>query len=418
MQLKKIFNHVLFKNFTSLSILQISNYAFPIITFPYLVRVLGPEKFGLVSFAAVSVAYFGVLIDYGFNLSAPREISIHRKDEAKISKIVSSVFTIKIFFAALSSFVLYFVVGSFDRLTMNEELYYLSFIAVIGHSLFPLWFFQGIEKMYVITIINVITRAIATVSIFILVVTPDDILTLVFINGASALVIGVCGVIVLVYKFKVKLRIQPIQEIKEQLINGKEIFFSTVAISLYSITNPFLLGLIGGEIYVGFFVAADKIRAAVQGIFSIIGQTVYPRLAEIFNSSLDDGLRFTRRLIRGPGVVNGLLCLLMFIFAEEIVNLLLGEGYGQSVMVLRIIAFLPLIIFLSNIAGIQIMLNIGYKKQFSSLIMKAAVINLILSVILVPMFFEIGSAISVLLTEIFVTTAFVIFLHKKQIKLF
>ena len=128
----------LLENFFSLSLLQAANYILPLITIPYLVRVLGPEKFGLVSFAQAFIQYFVFLTDYGFNLSAVRKVSIYREDAKKISQIFSSVFVIKFLLCILSFSILASLVFSVDKFRSDWELYFVTFGMVVGNLLLPI----------------------------------------------------------------------------------------------------------------------------------------------------------------------------------------------------------------------------------------------------------------------------------------
>lgn len=408
---------VLLKNFTSLSAVQVANYLFPLITLPYLVRVLGPEGYGLFNFAFAFIAYFITISDYGFNLTAPREISINRDDKEKLTEIFSSVLSIKGGLLIAGFLLLFLVVNLFSKFKENEIIYYVMFLIAVGHAIYPLWFFQGMEKMKYISFTTITIKAITVLLIFLLVKTRNDLFTLVAIHSFSSLALGVSGIGFVFLKFKVRFKLQSFDTLKYHFFEGGYIFLSTAAINLYTSTNTFILGLFAGDAIVGYFSAADKIRAAVQSLFSTISQTVYPHLAAIFTRSFEEGISFVKKMTRYFGGISFLACLLVFIFSDKIILLVLGSQYEQSILVLRIISFLPFIILMSNIAGIQTMLNTGYKKEFSRIIMVAAIINLAISFIIVPVFFEIGSAVSVVITEIYVTLAMIVFLIRKGIKI-
>ncbi|MFH1196002.1 MAG: flippase [bacterium] len=417
MKLNKI-NKTLLQNFTSLSILNLANYLFPMITLPYLVRVLGPEKYGLVNFAAAFVGYFGILTDYGFNLSATREISIHRNDKEKLIQIYNSVLSVKFILFLLSTTILSIILITIPFFAKNYLVYLLSFGTVFGSVLFPIWFFQGMENMKYITILNIIFRSIATIFIFILITQPAHFHTLILINSMSIISIGIAATLLIFFIFKIPFRAPSKSEILFQFKEGWSLFISSFAISLYTISNTFILGLFADLRIVGYFSAADKIRAAFQGLFSTISQTVYPHFANTFNKSVKHGLSLAKKILRYVGFASFIVSLLLFIFASEVVTIILGKEYVESVLVLKIISWLIFLVALSNISGIQVMLNLSFKKAFSQIIIVGAIINIVLSFVLVPLIFEIGSSISVFITESFVTFAMFLFLSKKEIKLF
>lgn len=414
MQKLKI-NKTLVSNITSLTVLQTFNYLIPLITLPYLVRVLGPSKFGLVNFAAAFIAYFITLTDYGFNLSATKDISTNRGNTERVNEIFSSVMIIKLCLITISIIILHFIISSFRLFAEHQYVYYLSFLIVLGYALFPIWFFQGIEEMKYISIITIAVRLISVIFIFSYVIEENDFLVLIGINGFTQLVIGLIGLCVVIIKYHVKFRIQSLEILKHHFYNGGYIFLSTVAINLYTTTNTVILGLFASNTIVGYFTAADKVRMALQSAFSTLSQAVYPHLSFLFKQSFNHGMKFIYRLIKFVGSLAIITSLIFFIFAEKIIMVLFGDQYLESVMILRIIAFLPFIIFLSNVYGIQVMLNLGFKKEFSMIIASAALINLILSLILVPVLFEVGTSISIILTEVFVTGSVFLFTKYKII---
>ncbi|HOJ08494.1 MAG: flippase [Ignavibacteriales bacterium] len=408
-------NKVLVKNFTSLSLLQLANYIFPVITLPYLVRVLGPEKYGLINFAAAFSAYFVIITDYGFNLSATQEISVNRNDKEKVSEIFSSVLTIKIILFFLSSGIFFLIVNMFELFSNDAGLYSIMFIGVVGIVLFPLWVYQGVEKMKYILIINVAIRSVTIVSIFLLVKVENDYLLLAVIYTITQVMTGITGLFFAIRKFDLRYLFPSKVQLLEQLKKGWNLFLSSIWINLYTTSNVFILGLFAPNSVVGYYSAADKVRIAFQGILSSMSQSVFPYVNKLLAESYQKFISFNRKLLKISVMIGIIISSSLFLFAEPIVKIVLGNEYSPSVIVLRIIAWLPLIIFLSNVFGIQTMLPLNYQKKFSQILFLAALINLMISFSIVPSYFEIGTAVSMLVTEIFVTLSFFIFIRMKRI---
>ncbi|MBL1155991.1 MAG: flippase [Ignavibacteriae bacterium] len=408
-------NKVLVKNFTSLSLLQLANYIFPVITLPYLVRVLGPEKYGVINFAAAFSAYFVIITDYGFNLSATQEISVNRNDKEKVSEIFSSVLTIKIILFFLSSGIFFLIVNMFELFSNDAGLYSIMFIGVVGIVLFPLWVYQSVEQMKYILIINVAIRSVTVVSIFLLVKVENDYLLLAVIYTITQVMTGITGLFFAIRKFDLRYLFPSKVQLLEQLKKGWNLFLSSIWINLYTTSNVFILGLFAPNSVVGYYSAADKVRIAFQGILSSMSQSVFPYVNKLLAESYQKFLSFNRKLLKISVIIGIIISSSLFLFAEPIVKIVLGNEYSPSVIVLRIIAWLPLIIFLSNVFGIQTMLPLNYQKRFSQILFLAALINLMISFSIVPSYFEIGTAVSMLVTEIFVTLSFYIFIRMKRI---
>lgn len=205
----------LLENFLSLGALQIVSYVIPLISLPYLSRVLGVERFGVVFFAFAFMTYFIIFTDYGFGLSATREIAVNRHNKNNLSNIFSSVMFIKICLLLVSFAVLCIMITFIPKLQENWLVFLLSFLMVIGNAIYPVWFFQGVEKMKYITFLNILSKTIFLILIFIFVQKSDDYIIVPLLNSLGFLVSGIIGIYFVIKKLGAKLYIPKWNAIKK-----------------------------------------------------------------------------------------------------------------------------------------------------------------------------------------------------------
>ena len=422
LKLKNIFKSKEYKrileNMISLTGLQFASYILPLITLPYLTLVLGPEKFGLTQYAISLITYFQFFTDYGFNLSATRELAICRDDNQKISQIFSSVMFIKLCLCILSFIILLLIVMFIPKFNEDSYVYILTFGMVIGYMLFPTWLFQGLEYMRYTSILNIIGKIVFTVLIFIFIHDTTDYMLVPLINSLGYILVGILGIYIALTKFNIKITIPSIRDIKYHLREGWYVFISTIAINMYTTTNTFLLGLLTNNTLVGYYSIAEKIILAVNGLLNPISQALYPFISRTVKT--DDKTRsieFIRKITKIMTLVGIVLSAGLFIFAKPIILLLFGQSYVNSVIILQIISIDPLAVSLSTVFGVETMLTFNYKKAFTSIVMIGGIIDIVLGIILITLMKEIGIAISFATTEIFITIAMFIFLQRKGIKI-
>jgi polysaccharide transporter, PST family len=403
----------LLENVISLSLLQAANYIFPLLTVPYLVRVLGYDGYGLVAFANALTMYIVLLSNYGFNFTATQQISISRESRIKICEIYSTVMVTKILLMLLGGLLMALIVLFVDKLNDDWMLYLFSYTVVVGQVIFPIWLFQGLELMRYITMVNVASKAFFTVLIFLFVSGKDDYYLVPLLTGGGAIMSGVWAIWMVSKRMGYNFILPNFRQIKFQLIDGWIAFYSSFAINLYTTSIAIILGFFTNYNFVGQFVAVDKIVQAAKGLYLPISQAVFPAFSKKFHDNADRAWVNVRRLTSVMVAFMGLVSLLLFVFSDFIVKLAFGEDFSDAGSLLKIMAFLPAVVAISNIFGVQVMMNCGCKREFGLILTSAAIIGVVLSLILIPLLQAVGAALVVLVVEIFVSLAMLIYVKIK-----
>ena len=406
-------------NFFSLSLVQFANYLAPLVTVPYLFRVLGLEKYGLTELARAITVYFLMLTDYGFSLSATQEISVHRDEPQKVSEVFSSVLLLKFLLLVLSFGTLALLVFTIPKFRVYWPVYFLSFGNVVGMWLFPIWLFQGLERMKYIPLLNITAKTLVVIFTFALIQSPADYLYVPLLQSAGTILVGLAGLVLAVTKFHVRFRIPSVAVLKHELVSGWHLFLSKMATTLYTTSNIVILGLLTDTTFVAYYAGGDKIvRVAVDGLQVPLSQALFPHIGRLASQSRQAALRFAARVALLLTAATLLISIGLFLAAPYVAHVVLGGQAEGAVPVIRILSLLPLVIGLSNIFGIQIMANFGLKRLLARILTGAGLVNILAAVLLVTPLRHVGVAIASLTTEILVTTAMFLALRKHGLDVF
>jgi PST family polysaccharide transporter len=344
--------------------------------------------------------------EYGFNFSATRKISISRGDINRVSGIFSSVLTIKAAFLLISLFILNVLIFFVPKFRQNAVVYVFTYGMLLGNVLLPVWFFQGMERMRYIATLNIAAKLFFTAGIFIFIKEQADYIYVPLVNSLGFITVGAISLWIAGKKFGVKFTIPKVETIIEELKEGWHIFISTVAISFYTTSNTFILGLFTNNTIVGYYSAAEKLINVVQGMFTPVLQSVYPYISKLVHESRARAFGFLGKiglLLRTGSLTASLV---IFIFARPIVNIILGDQYQHSIIILRILAFIPFIVGTATIYANFFLLGFGYAKQWAKVIITCGICGLVFAVLFIHYLAlgHVGAAVSWVATECCVLT--------------
>ena len=392
------------KNFLSLSSLQGVNYVLPLIVLPYLIRVLGPEKIGLIAFAQSLVQYFIILTDYGFNLSATRQIALYREHKTKMRQIFTSVLTVKLILVAISFFMMMLIVNTFPRFQQDWLLYALSFGAVLGNALFPGWMFQGTEKMKYIAFLNIACGILYAASVIIFIRKPEDFLYVPLFNSIFFIFTGLLGLYTAFRKFDLLFVGRSADDIMQQFKTGWAYFISVVAINTYTASRVFAVGLLTNNMLTGYYAIAEKIAGAIQTFpLDSLSQAVYPRFNKICQVSQKKAFNLMKKVQGSITFIYLLIIPAAFLAAHLIVKLVCGHAYVEVVTCLRLL-LISVFFVVANALRVQFLLVCARQDIYSKMHIAAALFGLPLTFILIIYYSYRGAAISTIVIEAAVLT--------------
>lgn len=400
--LKRILNNgegrTILGNYGALLFIQAANFILPLIVLPYLVTTLGTEKYGVVMIAQSMAIFLTVIVDFGFNISATREVSLLREDTNRLSQLFWNVIAIKLTLVVLTFLLVILLVSTVTRFQQEMGVYLLSFLMVVGQAIFPAWFFQGIEKMKVITIVNVVSKGLFTIAVFSLVLSVDDYAFVPLLHGGGFLIAGLFG---LFYALRfIDFRKPHIKQARELASQTSTLFVSNFATSLYTAGNTFILGMIGGDAIAGIYASMEKLVLAFKNVYAPLYQAIFPWLSKKTGVEI----RGVIKKLSVPIGISALVITVIFImFGRPILDVVYGDR--------AILSYSPVLQILSSIAlfsalnMLLVSLFFPAKKEYKTrmkILVSGGVFNLLVAVMAGSLYSIYGIAWAAVGSEFFI----------------
>lgn len=393
------FSNRIIENILSLTAVNIIIYIFPVIVIPYVVRIIGVEKYGLLAFAQSIIQYFIVISEYSFAFSAPRSIALNKENNFLLSQTFFSILFIRTFLMLICFVVLILSILTFDKLKSNPQIYLFTFSLVFVNAFNPLWFFQGIEKIKEFALITLAGKAVYAVSIFIIIKDRSDYIYVPLLNSLGTILIVVVSFIVIFKRYKLNIVFPKSKSLIKEIREGGHIFGGMISGNLYNNSSIFILGSFADNRMVGYYKGADLIIRSIISLSTSVSSAIYPSLCRLAYNDFMKYKNLIKRIILIFFILSLFVSILIFLFSDLIVLRFLGVDFARSAILLKVFAPLFCISALSNVIGVNGLLANNKNPLFSKAIFLGGVLNLSFAFILTPYFNDIGVSISALLAE-------------------
>lgn len=414
---KEILKNNTVKNGIWLYILQFFNTVFPLLTLPYVTRILGTNGYGIFSYALNIITYLQVIVEYGFNLSGAREIAIQESEKER-EKIYSRVVTAKLL---LLSITIILTIGIIIVCHFSYEqtlTIIIMFLIVVGTAFTQTWLFQGKQKMKFVTISNSVIRIIFMLLIFLFVKEKEDLFIYSFLYAIVFLVIGIAQTFIIRKFFNYKYKICNFKECCKELKNGWYTFTTSAMSKVFTGISVTILGIINGSdaSVVGIYSAIQKIPVAINMVYTPVGQAIFPYISKKYGIDYKFSMKLIKKLIKLVFLCMIIAIIVVLFFSYDIIKIAFGIEYTQYHLVL-----IPLIVWaflgiLNNLLGVQILVAQGKNKEYSEAFIISCISIVVLNIIFGILWNIYGVAIATMLSELILSISLIkkIFFKKKK----
>ncbi|WP_299390933.1 oligosaccharide flippase family protein [uncultured Gelidibacter sp.] len=383
--LKKYFRFI--ENFISFSLIKAIDAVIPLIIIPYLISVVGTKNYGIYAFAFALVFYLMNIIQYGFTLSAVRLIATNRDDKNELNQIYNKVFTTQIYLTIAVLLLLAGLVVFIDIFNRDYIIYLFFVILIIGELMTPIWFFLGVEKMRYITMINLLSKSTFAVLTFIFIQKESDYIFISLFQSIGYIISGIAAQIIIFKSFKLSFYIAKITDVKYMLKDGISAFLTLITPTIYTNTSIFLIGFFGVPQYVSYMQIGSKVSGAFSVLNTILTNIFFPILNR--NKGIFNKVKY---IFLSMGF---LLSLIMFFCSEYLISLWIQEDYSEIVLVVKLLSPTPLLSSIISIFGVNGLLIHKKDRLYMIIVAIGSISGLLSALILIPKYFYIGGAISI-----------------------
>lgn len=399
-------------NYLYLLLIQGTNSLIPVIMLYYLSKIIGPDKFGELNFSQSFVNYFILIVSFGFDLTATREISDVNSDK---NEIFNNVIYSKAVLFIFSSLFFLTIIIYFDKFNINLKLHIATYLGVVGLLLFPTWYFQGIQNLKLLSIFNGVIKLMLALCAYLFIHKENEFWLFNFFLSISQIVVGIFSFFYAIKKFDLKMKIPDLSKILKTLRNSLTFFLTIAVINLYTTSNTFIIGIFKKTYDVGLFSAALKIENIFQTLFiSMISQALFPAIGALISQNYEQGLKIWKKSSFIIITLNCFISIFLFSFSNEIISLFYGSYYIDSVKALKVLSFLPVIISISSVFGIQLMINLKHDRQYFIFTLIGASCGILLTTLFIQQSSYLLVCFSWVLTESIISILCIFFVINKK----
>lgn len=388
----------------------VSQIVFPLITYPIVTRALGAQQLGKINFTDSFVQLLFIIGSLGIPLYGLREMAIVKNEKEARSKLFSELFFLQVCFA-VPSVICFWIIGSLSH--FDHILLFIGLISLLSNYFTCEWFFQGTEAFFWVAIRSVLIRTVSTTLIFLFIKSPNDYSLYYFILTAAVVVTVLLNFSMILSKINFRFRnIHPFKHLKK--INW--IYACYALASLYAVFDSLLLGWLSTDKIVGYYSFGYRLVRMSSMLIPTLGVVFIPRIA--FHHSSGNAEEIKKQVNTSQQIILLLgvpACLFFLILTPEIVSIFAGNGFIPTIAVIQILSPVPLLFALSHLAGTQILTSIKKEKVYFIFLITGSVLNILLNIILIPLFQERAAAFSNVFAEGFVTVGTLIYLRTQNI---
>lgn len=383
-------------------ILTISNVIFPLITFPYVSRILLPEGTGKVAFATSVVSYFSMIGMLGIPTYGIRTCAKVRDDKDKLSKTVQEIMVINTL--AMSFSLITYIIAIFlvPRMTQDRMLFLINIATLFFNLIGCEWLYKALEQYSYITLRSIIFKFISLILMFLVIHQKSDYI----LYGAITILASVGSNLFNFINLRrfLNLKWYPNMNLKQHLTPIFSFFMMTVATTIYTNLDSVMLGFMKGDDAVGYYNAAIKIKSVLVSLVTSMGAVLLPRLSYYLKEKRQTEFKnLTVRSLQFVCFISIPIWFYFTIFAKESVYCLSGTAYTGAILPMQIVMPTLFLIGISNLLGIQILVPLNREKDVFKSVSLGAVVNLVINIICIPKFGASGAAFGTLIAELFVT---------------
>lgn len=398
-------------NFIYNVLLNVSSVIFPLITAPYVARVLEPDGVGLFNFAGTYAGYFALVALLGIPTYGVREVSKLREDKQGLTKFISEMMSIALITTIVISAIYILSIALVGQLSENYIIFLLAGFAVYLAPFKINWYYQGIEEFGFITLRSLIIRVLGIVSLFLFVHEKDDLIIYILINVSSSVTADVWNFTKMwrsgVHPFFI------VKGLKKHLKPLWILFASSIAISIYTVLDTLMLGFIKDYTEVGYYNNALHLSRMLLIVVTSLSVVSVPRFSSYINKGmLKDANGLANKSFSFVGLLAFPISIGLICITPTFVPWFFGKEFYGAIIPLEILSVLNVAIGFSNILGVQILVGLNKEKSYLRCILIGTISNFILNCILIPSIGAIGASIASVTAEFFVTFSMFFFVYK------